>query len=263
MLSRKTHGFSLVELSIVLVILGLLAGGILAGQSLIRASQLRAVGTEYNRYVMAVGAFEEKFGGLPGDLKNANTYWGAADGASGSTAGCATTAGTGTQTCNGNGDGFIYPSTSSNESFRFWQHLVNAGLIEGSYDGITHGAGATTSTSANSPASRLGSPALWWVWYYPPLSGSSVAFDGPIGNFFVLGTPVANNPSNNPSLKPEEMWNIDTKMDDGKPATGNVVIMTNSGLASCTDTGTSSNMSANYLLSSSAVTCAPLFRQAF
>ena len=47
------QGFSLVELSIVLVILGLLTGGILAGQSLIRAAELRAVTTEYQRYTAA------------------------------------------------------------------------------------------------------------------------------------------------------------------------------------------------------------------
>lgn len=59
-LSRK-RGFSLVELSIVLVILGLLTGGILAGQSLIRAAELRAVSTEYSRYATAVQSFRDKY----------------------------------------------------------------------------------------------------------------------------------------------------------------------------------------------------------
>ena len=44
------QGFSLVELSIVLVILGLLTGGILAGQNLIRAAELRAVTTQINNF---------------------------------------------------------------------------------------------------------------------------------------------------------------------------------------------------------------------
>lgn len=44
------HGFSLVELSIVLVILGLLVGGVLTGQSLIRAAELRSVSTEFQKY---------------------------------------------------------------------------------------------------------------------------------------------------------------------------------------------------------------------
>ncbi len=53
------NGFSLVELSIVLVILGLPTGGILAGQSLIRAAELRSVSTEYNRFVTATQSFRD------------------------------------------------------------------------------------------------------------------------------------------------------------------------------------------------------------
>ena len=72
------RAFSLVELSIVLVILGLLTGGILAGQSLIRAAELRAVTTEYQRYVAAVQTFRDKYMALPGDMPNAIAFWGAA-----------------------------------------------------------------------------------------------------------------------------------------------------------------------------------------
>jgi prepilin-type N-terminal cleavage/methylation domain-containing protein len=57
--------FSLVELSIVLVILGLLTGGILTGQNLIRAAELRAVVTEFNRYQTAVRTFEDKYSPFP------------------------------------------------------------------------------------------------------------------------------------------------------------------------------------------------------
>ncbi|MFM9890490.1 MAG: type II secretion system protein, partial [Rickettsiales bacterium] len=70
------YGFSLVELSIVLVILGLLTGGILSGQSLIRAAELRSVSTEYNRYVTAVQTFRDKYFALPGDMTNAQSFWG-------------------------------------------------------------------------------------------------------------------------------------------------------------------------------------------
>ena len=64
-------GFSLVELSIVLVILGLLIGGILTGQSLIRAAELRSVTTQYQGYVTAVNTFRDKYFALPGDMPNA------------------------------------------------------------------------------------------------------------------------------------------------------------------------------------------------
>ena len=65
--STAQPGFSLVELSIVLVILGLLTGGILAGQSLIRAAELRSISTDYSRYIAAVQAFRDKYFALPGD----------------------------------------------------------------------------------------------------------------------------------------------------------------------------------------------------
>jgi prepilin-type N-terminal cleavage/methylation domain-containing protein len=263
MIAYSKRAFSLVELSIVLVILGLLVGGVLSGQSLIRAAQLRAITAEYSRYVTATQSFKDKYFALPGDMNNATSFWGAADGSTGLTAACFGAAGTGTQTCNGDGSGTIYPTSASDESLRFWQHLARAGLIEGSYTGITPSGASTASTTLNSPVSKFGNASLWWVWYYGPITGSAVAFDGTPGNFFLLGATVASAPSNSPILKPEELWNIDTKLDDGKPATGKVVIWANGGLAACTDTGTSSNLAANYLLTSSNLTCAPFFRQAF
>ena len=69
-------GFSLVELSIVLVILGLLTGGILAGQNLIRAAELRSVTTQFQNYHAAVMTFRDKYFALPGDMANAEDFWG-------------------------------------------------------------------------------------------------------------------------------------------------------------------------------------------
>ncbi len=58
-----------------LVILGLLTGGILAAQSLIRAAELRSVNTEYNRYITASQAFRDKYFALPGDFSSATRFW--------------------------------------------------------------------------------------------------------------------------------------------------------------------------------------------
>jgi prepilin-type N-terminal cleavage/methylation domain-containing protein len=58
---RYSSAFSLVELSIVLVILGLLVGGVLSGQSLIRAAALRSVTNDYSRYSAAVNTFKDKY----------------------------------------------------------------------------------------------------------------------------------------------------------------------------------------------------------
>lgn len=68
--------FSLVELSIVLVILGLLVGGVVAGQSLIRAAELRSVSTDYQRFLTATLTFRDKYFALPGDFTMASRVWG-------------------------------------------------------------------------------------------------------------------------------------------------------------------------------------------
>lgn len=261
---NNSRGFSLVELSIVLVILGLLVGGVLSGQSLIRASELRSVVSQYQRYYAATTAFRDKYFAFPGDMTTAATFWGAADGAGGTTAACATTAGTGTQTCNGNGDGFVALSTSSNENFRFWQHLANAGLIEGNYDGITHGTTTYSATTANVPVGRI-SATGWFMNNWASSSGFAfnAQYAGIYANFFEFGAFTANADPVGPIFKPEEAWNIDTKLDDGMPATGHVVIRATGGLATCTDSAVGTTFTANYLLSASTPTCSLIFRQMF
>ena len=62
------QGFTLVELSIVIIIIGFLIAGISAGTSLIRQAGLSSVITDLTNYKMAVNMFKDKYGGLPGDL---------------------------------------------------------------------------------------------------------------------------------------------------------------------------------------------------
>jgi prepilin-type N-terminal cleavage/methylation domain-containing protein len=255
-------GFSLVELSIVLVILGLLTGGILGGQSLIRAAELRSVSTQFNSYVAATQTFRDKYFGLPGDLNNAQTFWGVAHA---TPATCVTTAGTGTQTCNGNNDGQIAVSTGSNEMFRYWQHLANAGLIEGSYDGIPHGSSASftaATTRANAPVGKL-SNSIWYITHMGTQSGNTVWFDGIYGNTYQFGGIYPDYDPATPIFKPEEAWNIDTKMDDGKPAQGKLVVRAQNGFNTCTTGATASATGADYLLTATSATCTLMFRQLF
>jgi len=225
----QRHAFSLVELSIVLVILGLLTGGILAGQSLIKAAELRSVGTEYNRYTAAIHSFRDKYFALPGDMNNAVSFWTqAAAGAA-----CVTTVGTGTQTCNGDGNGLVYITGNSNETFRFWQHLANAGLVEGSYTGVTDGSNFYSATRNNSPTSKY-SNGLWSFWPWPATNTSQNFDNLPLNrNTLYLGKAVANTLGQG-LLTPEEMWNVDTKMDDGRPALGKIVVNAFPQLSACT-----------------------------
>lgn len=221
------RGFSLVELSIVLVILGLLTGGILAGQSLIRAAELRSVSTDYGRYITAVQTFRDKYFALPGDFTKATDFWTAQDGDATT---CRATPSTGQATCNGNGNGLISNALgSSMESFRAWQHLANAGLIEGTYTGVT--GPAHTSEDANPgvnvPRGRVGNSGFGWNPMGSVINGADVHYYvGNYGNALHFGGNGAAN-MYYPLIKPEEQWNLDTKMDDGMPHQGNVRSMKN------------------------------------
>ncbi|MAR56598.1 MAG: hypothetical protein CMM93_05390 [Rickettsiales bacterium] len=219
--------FSLVELSIVLVILGLLTGGILTGQSLIRAAELRSVVTEFKNYQVAMQTFRDKYFALPGDMRNATDFWGIAGGTTGQDSTCYGTASTDKKTCNGNGDGMIGTTSSVtqvHERFRFWQHLANAGLIEGTYTGAAGPLGAQHAVvGTNTPTSRSGGGNGWYTKY------SDVN-----GNYMGVGITASTNSSLAPArLSAEEVWNIDKKMDDGLPRTGKIFVYPDA--APCTD----------------------------
>ncbi len=216
----KHNAFSLVELSIVLVILGLLTGGILAGQSLIRAAELRGVSTDITRYLTASQTFRDKYFAIPGDMNAATKFWGDNNSA------CPTADANGTPgTCNGDGDGQVEhaPAVSVHgESFTFWQHLANAGLVEGSYTGIAGPSAAYAGRHAvlgqNVPRGKMSS-----MGYNIEYNGGT-NFGTGATNYMHIGEPdPAGGPTWAPFLKSEEAWNIDTKVDDGKPGTGKLV----------------------------------------
>ncbi|PZP85045.1 MAG: hypothetical protein DI582_07000 [Azospirillum brasilense] len=237
---RMRHGFSLVELSIVLVILGLLTGGVLGGQSLIRAAELRAVNTEYTRYATAMNTFRDKYFALPGDISNAHKFWGARDGNDGYGLDCRLETNA-TGTCSGNGNGRILgydgvdPDASSYtyEQYLIWDHLARAGLIEGTYSGFVATAGANTLCvdasngsipGCNVPRSKIAANGMWQIIYWGNLTGHSYVFDGSYQHaLFMSAGPGWQNPIGG-LLTPQELWNIDTKVDDGRPATGRLVV---------------------------------------
>lgn len=244
------RGFSLVELSIVLVILGLLTGGILAGQNLIRAAEIRSISTQFDGYVSAVHTFRDKYFALPGDFTKAEDFWGTMSSGTCPNA----TGGTGTQTCNGDGDGSIEgggAAGQSQEYFTFWQHLANASLIEGTYTGLA-GPGNNFVAGENIPRAKI-NQAGW---------GSTDRGNAGDGNFFAIGdygntlqfgkdSPLGTNYVE--ALRPEEAWNVDTKVDDGLPARGKVIAVR---WNSCTTATLNTQLDAEYELTSSAIGCA-------
>lgn len=210
---RRLHtaAFTLLELSIVVVIIALLVGGVAAGQNLVKASELRSVMTDSQNYLSAISAFRDQYRYLPGDLPTATSYgW----------------------TGNGNADGVI----SGDERFRLWQHLNNAGLIDKKLSGAT-GAGGTndfvivsssSSVTPNIPGSRLAGTGFA-VYYQNFAAGAGTTtganrrlFVATLNNLMSFGA-SAGTDNGEPiwaALTPGDAYVIDTKMDDGKPGTG-------------------------------------------
>lgn len=200
--TRQTYtrnaGFSLVEVAIVIVIVALLAGGIVTGQTLIRQAELRSVISGMTDLEGAVTTFESQYFGLPGDLTNASSFWPNCDGTPAN--------------CNGDGDGLIETA----ERYRALQQLADADLVSGNYSG----AGNPPVLGANIVESRL-SPAGFVV---------EVIVNGAVndedswstestGNHVFFGA-INGNEVTGPALLTEEAYNIDLKVDDGLPGTG-------------------------------------------
>lgn len=201
----------------------------LAGQSLIRAAELRAISTEYSRYVAATQSFRDKYFALPGDMTNAVAFWGTDPN------GCPnnTVKTPRSQTCNGDGNGQIGNQRQSccmgalnNEHFRFWQHLANAGLVEGSFSGVSDHTNSMGSLIHNQPRGKINNTG-WAATFIGtvPSSGYVPGYEyvpGDYGNALLYGSvgTLVNSLVDYARISPEEMWNIDIKMDDGKPFLG-------------------------------------------
>jgi prepilin-type N-terminal cleavage/methylation domain-containing protein len=116
--SKGQGGFTLVEIAIVLVIIGLLLGGILKGQELITQAKIKNVVNDFNGITAAVNSYRDRYRTLPGDDKGAVARWGA------------------TVANDGDGNGVVggvYNATGGTpvESQLFWQHLRLAGFVPG------------------------------------------------------------------------------------------------------------------------------------
>ncbi len=261
---QKNRGFTLIEISIVLVIIGLIVGGIIMGQSLIRTAEINSITKDLEKFKTAVYAFRTKYNYLPGDMKDAQSLWGAMSDC--------TQPQTTTATCNGNGDGYVTPNpsataTSGYEDFMFWKHLANAGLIQGNYIGITDGATYTSVTSQNSPSGRIDG-SLWQVGYSGiQISSSWGAFDGVYNQLIEHGIYMADDSPYNNILTTSEALALDMKYDDGKPGTGKLRILNASRCAvkanGVTTAVSSDSTTAIYNISQTGKRCVLQFPEAF
>jgi prepilin-type N-terminal cleavage/methylation domain-containing protein len=232
-LQRTGHhqGFTLIELSIVLVIIGLLVGGVLVGQDLIRAAGVRATISQIEKYNTAVNTFRGKYGALPGDL-NASTAAQFGFGARGSVEG------------EGDGNGVIEGSqqpqcgmcAGTGEVGMFWVDLttangLNVNLIDGSFHTATSAPTWPIVTGAAldnwMPQAKLGGGNYIYVW-----SGGWGVDVGSVGsdqvNYFGLSAVTEIDEwlqLSQPGLTVQQAYAIDKKIDDGLPQQGGVTAM--------------------------------------
>ena len=187
--SRKGQsGFTLVEIAIVLVIIGLLLGGVLKGQELIEQSKIKRVVNDFNNISAAFATYQDRYKALPGDDLNAATRW-------------TTIIAGATPATAGNGDNImttplanVFTGTVANEGGLAWQHLRASGLVSGDMS-----TAVTSTTPEQTPFN------------------SSYGF-GVNAAAFAMG--IA--PTFCASLPPKAAEQLDRQLDDGRPGTGTI-----------------------------------------
>ncbi|MBC7621910.1 MAG: prepilin-type N-terminal cleavage/methylation domain-containing protein, partial [Aeromicrobium sp.] len=158
-MKSQQSGFTLVEIAIVLVIIGLLLGGVLKGQELINSAKAKSYAQDFRTIQAALYGFQDRFKGIPGDLVSASTK----------ISGGATDA-TGTPG-NGQINGVWDTLTSADESCLAFQHLRLAGFLAGNTSGVcTAGAGGAAYYQTNADGGRVG------ITSTPPITGMTGSY---------------------------------------------------------------------------------------
>ena len=185
-LPRRQSGFTLIEIAIVLVIIGLLLGGILKGQELINSARVKNLATDFRNIPVFIYGYQDKFKALPGDDLHADTH-------------------VGSTATNGSGDGIITGNwddapagTSSSESVLFWQHVRMAGLAPGPTS-----LGAADFQQRNASGGVIGIQ-------------STAPFAGMTGTYFICSG----------SILGRYAKQLDTQLDDGETKTGSLMVGT-------------------------------------
>lgn len=223
----------MIELSIVLVIIGLIVGGILGGKTLIRQAELKSVVEDATKYTEAAYKFKDKYQYFPGDMPDATTIWGAR-------AGCPFTTAAPPATCNGNGNEKVewtaigsIPAGQGVERVLFWQHLAQEGLISGSYTGYgPSGAEGEALVGTNLPASRIDGVGFA-VMYYDARDDNANGNDDESNSFFWGKADILIQVSKKrtditgmyldwPAFTILEAQGMDLKFDDGRPNFGKI-----------------------------------------
>lgn len=198
---QKQSGFTLIEIAIVIVLVGLASAAVIKGNDMVQTVRKQAVHTEVKNTKTAFEAFKKKYNALPGDLVDAQNRL----------ANC-----TGAECGNGDGDQYIgtpnspftsaYTASARDQEYSyFWQHLNKAGLRDEATAPSPDSGGFLMLRAMNQDLCyAAGQPAklqgVWLVWQ----AQAYVAADSA------------------PIISPRDAMLIDRKYDDGKPGWGNI-----------------------------------------
>ena len=193
-MQTRQRGFTLVEIAVVLVIIGLLLGGVLKGQELINSAKVKSVVSDFRSTSTYLFSYQDRFRAMPGDDPGvANRLAGAIRASTGGSVG------------NGRIEGLWNSTTPTDESVLFWQHVRLANLATG--DGrspATEGVILHDWLPRNAVGGRIGVTGI------PPITAWA-------GTFFICQDNLAGNFARQ----------IDIAMDDGLPASGTVRLLAN------------------------------------
>lgn len=185
---KRQKGFTLIEIAIVLVIIGLLLGGVLKGQELINTARVRALNNTVDGITAAWFSFQDRYRAFPGDYLTARAVINLSDGAGGAVAG------------GGNGDGLV--NTSAERGF-VWVHLEAGGYITGGYDGVAVADDEYGCSPFTCPDNGFG-------------SGMNLSY----GTMVQTGGANAHELITGRGIPVEVIAELDRKVDDGSPDSG-------------------------------------------
>ena len=190
-MNRNQSGFTLIEIAIVLVIIGLLLGGVLKGQELINSAKVKNLAGDFNNIPVFIYGFQDKFKAVPGDDANVGIH------VTGGTA-CTPAAANLCATNNGIIDGNWNATSISSESFVFWQHVRLAGFAPG----------PTDTTSANYLPKNAAGGAIGVT------NAANTAIIGLTGSYIICSDAISG----------KFAKQLDITLDDGNTATGTLMV---------------------------------------
>lgn len=236
-------GFTLVEVAVVLVVIGILAGGVLLGVSMVQQAKVRSFVGEVNRIYTSVALFSERYRALPGDMFNATEFWQG-------------------QTNDGNGDRhFPLDDDDYGERVYFWHHLSLAGFY-GPFDRPDSVAKILT-PGLTAPLFSLSPGAVLTPQYRDGVSSLGDQHDryDIIKNYLMFARWIEVSGVQETvkgAVDPQTAYQIDSKLDDGNGSDGRVVTFNQSagtGNDCMTDDWTAPTGGASYILTNKDETC--------